>query len=46
MYKWISKEDNRKLLKDGVKLLKPLLPENAKNISATGNGAISFFMRS
>ena len=32
MYKWISKEDNRKLLKDGVKLLKPLLPESVNNI--------------
>ena len=32
MYKWISKENNRKLLKDGAKLLKPLLPESIKDV--------------
>ncbi len=32
MYKWISKSENRKLLKDGSKLLKPLLPDSIKDI--------------
>ncbi|HLN96533.1 MAG TPA: hypothetical protein VK183_12940 [Flavobacterium sp.] len=32
MYKWISNESNRKLLKDGAELLKPLLPESVKDI--------------
>jgi DNA repair exonuclease SbcCD ATPase subunit len=32
MYKWIASEGNRNLIKNGTKLLKPLLPDSVKDI--------------
>lgn len=37
IFKWYSKEENRRMLKDGMELIKPLLPEGTDGIEGIGN---------